>query len=414
MASNKSSKKKKPLHDNILMSAASIPLLEDGSGTTATTGKKPNSVKNYLWSQYRSFVRKHHATIDLADDAVHRLLFWLPHHNHSDEDMSPPWREVLYGILSVNQLAMYCSQQDQMENTYGFSLSTVDEPRISAISLRIVMHALHSLMPSILEVAASSSAGNLTPQDRRKRQAWARYRLEQFKFAARLYLTYRYWGQIRQEGEDSSKTRNMQPGIMLNGGIYQPMIDSVGLSQEEMLTIRLKRDYRGRRTGLSLSPPDGGTSFNDDSSTRLSSSIRLFLGEFLYMLRPLVWANAEARYSDGGGQGSLSRSNQAPHRGRDSLSKAWLITLVMDVLSLGFLSKERDSGNTVSKEEWFRRRTKLMLYLLRAPMWTKATCPALEKTSDIASHIPLLGRIFESYLWDWVLYWKHPFVSEEG
>jgi Peroxisomal membrane protein (Pex16) len=277
---------------------------------------------------------------------------------------------------------------------------------IAATSLRIVLHALHSLMPSILELA-SAIPGTSSPTVRRERQAQVRWRLEQIKFAIRMYLMFNYGKQIQIQQESTKKSGKsvptLQPGIMLAGGIYQPMRDSMGISADELLAIQRKRAYRGRRTGIAISPDP----ISDRTSTGSMSPMPWILGEFLYSARPLVWSGAEARHAHSLQQSGLQlESNQ--------LMKSWLITFAMDIVSLGLLSRESRSGNPLSREEWNRRRMKLLLYLLRAPLWTHATSPTLERISTIAQNVPLFGRIFDSYLWDWILYWKHPFVSEEG
>jgi len=401
----------------------------NGDLHTTTRESHTLSYGRSIWESYRSFVYKHHETMDFVDGAIHRLLFWLPHHHNSDEDDISPWREVLYGLLSVNQLAMYCSQQQNgpNENSYGFSVATEEEPKIAATSLRIGLHALHSLMPSILELAgilgqsSSSSSSSSSPMVRRKRQAILRWRFEQIKFVIRMYLMFQYWKQMREEetsrkripNKESSFFPQIQPGIMLSGGIYHPMVDSVGISTEELQRILRRRVYCGRRTGLKISTDQqAGESHDLVEGPTSKTMIRQILGEILYSLRPLLWAGAEARIAhrttpstSGGTRSRLSS---------DPLLTPWVSTFAMDVLSLGLLSPESRNGNPISKEEWNRRRMKLLLYLLRSPIWNHTTTPILERTSAVSQRIPFFGRIFDSYLWDWILYWKHPFVSEEG
>jgi hypothetical protein len=258
-------------------------------------------------------------------------------------------------------------------------------------------------MPSILELAAI--IGVSSPTERTKRQALIRWRLEQIKAVFRIYLMLHYWKQMQQElslelGNPTSSL--IQPGIMLAGGIYQPMVDTMGISACELRAVQRKRNYRGRRRGLRISPAHA-TELENTTTT----STRLILGEILYILRPLIWAGAEARHVQMFQKPGMQLLS-------DPLMKSWLVTFAMDVVSLGILSKECRNGNPVSREEWNRRRMKLLLYLLRSPIWTHATCPALDRTSAVVQHVPLFGRVFDSYLWDWILYWKHPFVSEEG
>ena len=356
-----------------------------------------------FWGSYQSLVRKHYLQLELADAAIHRLLFWLPHHDNSGN--GPPWREVLYGLLSVNELGMYCSQKDHMENSYGFSLCTRNEPVIPATSWRIALNVIHCLMPSILEISVANFKGS-SAAVQNQRQAQVRLRLEQVKFAIRLYLLYSFWKQSAEESSDKARTSSRaarSPGIMLDGGLYHPISDSIGMSEEELRSVQQWRSYSGRRTGLRISRQKAET----PSST---SSQRVILAELLYILRPLWWAGAEARHATK----RPATADTLRALSLDPQFHSWVTTLAMDLVSLGLLLGIRRTGNPFNKEEWNRRRLKLFLYLLRVPIWNRVTSPVLEGTTDVALRVPLLGRLVDSYLWDWVLYWKHPFVSEEG
>jgi hypothetical protein len=86
----------------------------------------------------------------------------------------------------------------------------------------------------------------------------------------------------------------------------------------------------------------------------------------------------------------------------------------MDLISLGLLSKQGKNGNSHSKDEWNRRRMRLFVYLLRAPIWNRLTSPFLDQTTSVIQKVPLIGGLVHSYLWDWIFYWKHPLYSEEG
>lgn len=366
---------------------------ESSSGLTDRLQRELSSV----WRAYQSLVRKHHLHMELADGTIHRLLFWLPHHDNSGD--GPPWREVLYGLLSVNQLAMHCSQHEHMENSYGFSLSTRNEPCISATSWRIALNVLHCLMPSILEIAASRNRDSNTAISLHRHQGKIRLRLEQVKFLIRLYLLLSYWKQSKEESPS-----NKNAGIMLDGGLYHPRSNFMEMSEEELKSVQQRRGYQGRRTGLRISQGRDEAALNATPP----SSLRVLLAELLYMLRPVWWAAAEARHDTAG------PGNRIASISSDPLFKSWLVTFGMDLLSLGLLSGLKRSGNPHSKEEWNRRRMKLFLYLLRAPIWNRVTSPTLEAASAMALRVPLLGRLVDSYLWDWVLYWKHPYVSEEG
>ena len=86
----------------------------------------------------------------------------------------------------------------------------------------------------------------------------------------------------------------------------------------------------------------------------------------------------------------------------------------MDLASLRLLADQQRSGNPWAVEEWNRRKKRLLLYLLRTPAWTRLTGPVLEKSTGVLRKLPLLGQLIDVCLWDWVLYWKLPYVAEEG
>ncbi len=349
-----------------------------------------------FWRMYRSFVRNHHIKLELVDGAIHRLLFWLPHHDHQGH--ATPWREVLYGLLSVNQLAMYCSQQQQIENAYGFSVRTSTEPTVPATSLRIGQAIIHCLMPSLLQLMGTST----TPEVRTKLHAHIRWRLEQLKFVIRIYLLYSYWNQYTAESKGTTC-----PGIMLEGGLYQATDQPLGISQEELQSIKRRQQYKGRRTGLVITKYPSTTNFESHSSSKR----KIIWGEILYCFRSLWWAQVEARHS---GEIQIHCQNGVSISS-DPLFPAWIISLLVDIVSLGLLSTEsHNNDNPFSKNEWNRRRMKLFLYALRAPIWNRVTSPTLERTSDVLHRVPLIGGLIDSYLWDWILYWKHPYVSEGG
>ena len=137
------------------------------------------------------------------------MFFLLPHHDKDGNARA--WREVIYGLLEVNQLAMSCRRKRRMENSYGFSLRTRQEPTVPATFLRLAQAIIQCLLPSILELVPTSTH----PDVRIQRQARLRLRLEQLKFAIRMYLMCSYWYQISIESNGSTT-----PGIMLDGGLY--------------------------------------------------------------------------------------------------------------------------------------------------------------------------------------------------
>jgi hypothetical protein len=226
--------------------------------------------------------------------------------------------------------------------------------------------------------------------------------VEQVKFALRLFLLVSYWKQSMQSEVVENKDclpHGTSLGILLDGGMYH-VDQPPGLSYSERKSMERREQYVGRRTGLRVAK----AAQECKRPQRLSLIV---LGELLYALRPLYWASAEAKHFQARVGDSQASSSQ-------SLLKAWLTTLAMDSASLGLFSTQHIERNRWSREEWNRRRMKLFLYLLRSPVWSRLTSPVLERSSSIVQRIPLLGRLVDACLWDWILYWKQPYISEEG
>jgi hypothetical protein len=341
-------------------------------------GESPcTTLLNRAWKGYCSHVLKHQVTLQLGDDILTRLLFWTPHASHNEEHISR-WREVLYGLLSLHRMAMDMALHHHT-NSYGTTVRPTESPHISATALRIALTVTHNLMPTVLQLARSHP----------RHQAIARLWLERIKFVSRLVLLVSYWNQVRSE------PCNVVGGLLQDGGMYRVIhggeecIPSVSHPQAR----KHRRDYVGRRTGRRVAAGSAG----EQPSHALW--VRLIVGEALKLYRPLYWAQAEREEVDSSG----------PRR----LWMAWIVTLAMDVTSLKCLSGAVSQDNAYSQAEWNRRRMKLFLYLLRSPAWDKTTEPSVLRTASLFRRVPLLGRFVETYLWEWLLYWKHPFVSEE-
>jgi hypothetical protein len=337
------------------------------------------------WQLYRQLVRRYRIPLEFADEAIERLLFWIPHHDTN----GPQWREILFGILSLNRLSMHCSQEPVLENSFGTSIQTLEDPVIPATVVRISLSVIHCLMPSLLEIIPMDSL-------RTRRQTVLRKRLEQLKFALRLYLLISYWKQYRNSAKQTS-SNGESIGILRGGGMFD-LGHGPGLSMQEAYGLNRRQNYIGRRTGLTV--------VNSRPSTKGKGRLfRSILGELLHILRPLYWASAEAHHHQtlhGNGKRTVA------------LLKSWVLTLVVDLTSLQLLVDQRYSGNKWAIEEWNRRKNRLLVYLLRTPIWSSLTSPVLEQCSAVWKKLPLLGQLIDVCLWDWVLYWKLPYVAEEG
>ena len=158
-----------------------------------------------------------------------------------------------------------------------------------------------------------------------------------------------------------------------------------GITVAQEQARRNRQDYVGRRTGRTVAKSVPVTTV-----PRSKSMWPLMVGEILHLYRPLHWARVE--------------------RARVPTMLDWAGILGIDVLSLFLL--ERFKNSALNNQELKRRKFKLFLYLLRSPVFDKYTGPAASRAFRVTGRIPLVGSLLESYFWEWLLYWKHPFASE--
>jgi hypothetical protein len=410
------------------------------------------------WDAYRSAVQRYRTSLNFIDEAIDRILYLVPLHEEEHEGYSTSgssWREILYGLLSLNRLGMDCCAM-QPEPSFGTTIrtETTSTTMLPITKIRIAITVIHCIMPSLLELvpslsASSSSLSSRSAFSRAKKQAAVRLLLERIKCALRLSLLASYWIQSFQEQQQQQQSRTYQPygdrdevvspqgpkttrmpilGLLRRGGMYQPD-ELPGLSIHQEQTLERRRTYIGRRTGRRVVPCDPTDPRRHQSI--LFPTGRLVVAELLYVLRPLVWAAAEASTgcaaitidhhpTPGGGGGTSSIYSL-------SLLKPWLLTLLMDLTSLrltqhlsGTVDRGRNSHGTANYknrltcDEWNRRRMNLFFYLLRSPLWNRATAPVMEHLCSIVQGFPLVGGLMERFLRDYILYWKHPFSSEES
>jgi hypothetical protein len=486
------------------------------TATTVVTKKRRHYHRFFskVWKQfykkyYINFVRKYQLQIDLVDDTISRLLFWLPHQKYDgdgeevDDDRNvdddnrngdnnnngtmttttttttttiatAAWREVCYGVLSLHRLMMHLALEGKTEpetgkddknngnNDYGTSIQTRYPPTIYAKGVRICLTVVHSIMPSMLEIvrAAKQQNSNNTVMATTK----VRLILEQIKFLLRMYLLVPYWKQQHSRLTDTKNNVNNittttatatattdDCGILMDGGMYR--IDQQfkrGITWEESKSIQRRRNYVGKRTGWKSSL-DTSIIKNDNDN---NNNIRTILADFLYAFRPLVWAwfEARAQHHNSGksrnensqqqrDQSSSSQSSTSSKvfsflfsnnwsDGTKILLRGWILCLGMDLLSIRLLEHNNNSNineihnnnnsekyhrNIRTEDEIRRRKLRLFLYALRSPVWSTATSPIFDLLSKrILQKIPLLGNFIEIYIWDFILYYQHPFISEEG
>lgn len=173
--------------------------------------------------------------------------------------------------------------------------------------------------------------------------------------------------------------------------------------------------------------------------------IYLLMGELLHLYRPLYWAQACHRHETDGARiiphlspshNIFSGKNRYKRSKYCELMKSWVICFAMDVIShklsgmgthvstrgSASSSKTGDIGNhgnnadiytlvnvssQTTKEELHRRKTRWVLYLLRAPIWSLVTYPLTKASSKLLGFcLPLIGKPLATYLLNLLRYWQ--------
>lgn len=162
------------------------------------------------------------------------------------------------------------------------------------------------------------------------------------------------------------------------------------------------------------------SAFNTSKTVHL---VRIIFGELMYVCRPVVQAESEVRILR-----AVRYETTALNNRNRPLLQSWAVCLVMDVislLSLNTITNEQNGNqrqqpqrqpfytNPASVQELQRRRMRLWLYLLRAPIWEMYTEGTIQRFSDILYRLPLLGGLLRNYIYDYIYYWKFH-RAEEG
>lgn len=330
----------------------------------AAIGTEEATFEPGIWASYKGWARRNQSKLWLVDDALSRLLFLT--------SSSSRWRDIGWGLLELHRLILHQTTKRDQTPLYGTTVEVLEQDNDSATTtttIRFILTIIQTLYPIVHEVLRGSPGDY---QKAMKRQTTVRRYLERTRFVLRAVLLFRYWKTLQP---------TVPPGLLIRGGMIEDHERQIVTIQEEMSRIE-RQNYVGKRSGRHWSvhpmvPTDPWT------------IVRTKCAELLYILRPLVYAEC-------GGTVSV-----------------WAMALAMDLVSLWGLNSAKTAGNADSSKEWNRRRLRLLLYALRAPVWDRYGAPAAERVGTSICSVPLLGGLLHNYFWDWISYWKE-YRLEEG
>jgi hypothetical protein len=331
--------------------------------------KEEKRKESRLWNRYRCWAQANQHILWLVDESISRILFWTP------PSFDSRWREAIWGILELHRFALDIATCDPEKkyfgnNAYGTSVEIIPttNDKIPANHIRTSLTIIQHLLPVVLAIIS---------QDQREdtnRQRMIRKYIERVRFVLRFTLLTNYWRRIL-----AKKNQGSSLGLLLQGGQYDmSFIVGVPWQQEKSRMERIR--YVGSRTGRRIHT----TICHDDQNhhNQAFRDLRVILGEILYILRPLLQTETTG-----------------------SAIMNWRRCLLMDVISLLLLSQK--TANRITEDEWKRRRVRLLLYLLRPPMYNEHTVPTAEFISKKLTRIPLVGRLLSNYIWDYMNYWEY-------
>ena len=395
------------------------------------------------WYPMNSWVHRHRDTLWLLDASASRLLSLWPVQmdgdNNDNDTARSSWRPVAWGLLELHRLLLdWTEEQQQQEHPNSNSSSCgsgtsvqVTPPPAYAAQLRWALTALQTLAPVALELVSTRSSN----QQQQAKVVVVRRTVERIRFVLRLTLLLKYWKQLHQQQQQQQQSSyspswtqvSVPPGLLLQGGRVffdhqSNVTNSIPTLEQEQYRIQRNQNV-GPRTGRTLRIPTSSYSNNNNnnnnnnaysttSTTTTTTSTdtirwRTYVGELLYILRPLLQAELEA----------VAATSTASLPSQRLLQHSWMWGLVLDLLSLQCLrviSSTSTVNNPATVQEWNRRRMRLLLYLLRAPVTHRVTEPVIQRVANVAQQrIPLVGGWVHNYLWDTLYYWKE-YRLEEG
>jgi Peroxisomal membrane protein (Pex16) len=426
-----------------------------------------------LWDTYQKWARHHQTHLWYWDDAISRLLFFFSSSSSSssstsswsndDNDtksLSSSWREIIWGLLELHRLALHHAtntldggrnsgddDQARLPLLFGTTVEVevVTTPSSSATTdlpsfvptIRWALTILQTLYPIIHEivvvVASSSSrrwSNNSITSTSTSTSSWkVRRYLERTRFLLRLLLLLQYWNCLPP---------GIAPGLLIRGGGMTVVLDddddsdrrrrrqrrmmvTMADTQQEVVARRNVQNYIGQRTGKRLFVARKSSLLDkkgQNNSTILLHHLRIKVAELLFIVRPLLYTELLSQQQPP----PLTSSNN--NAGIISPAQAWVVAVVLDLLSLWGLQPIGNDSNTGGKRnnnaeasgrEWRRRRLRLFLYVLRAPVWEQYTEPMAQRImgASLRRNVPVVGNLLSSYFWDWLSYWRD-YRLEEG
>ena len=286
--------------------------------------------------------------------------------------------------------------------------------------------------------------------------------IERIKFICRLaivLLNYAINYDRQRQNPDIDVDNDMSYisafGILKDGGLFElGCNDAISCENE---TKRVKRMlYVGKRTGRNIHYNQVLTNHRDnihdmdksdesncsqselyESAVQWGKSIMespktkiafLVLGEFLHLLRPLYFIHASRHCEK---LFTFRNDNMSQKQKRNYMLKTWIKSLLLDLISQksiqlansvrkkNILSSPNSSGGQQddskpmldisskgTKDELYHRKMRLMLYLLRSPMFDHVTLPVANAIGKVLNSIPLVGQPLTLYILDLLTYWQ--------
>jgi Peroxisomal membrane protein (Pex16) len=407
----------------------------NGTHSSFSAAAPPTCVQSGLnvgtvWQVYQKWVRANPTQLWIWDELIARLLVWTPSWSSSSgSSNSSRWRQAGFGLLDLHRLLVDVALSTQPSPSNAFGMSVTPPPLLddgsgeetaarAAVCIRLGLSVLQNIVPVALELVRSSSPPSTTTTE--ARLATVRRNVERARFLLRLALLVPYWRRIANWSRGHSSGGENAGGVLLRGGLYHA---PPGIPWQQEQSIRERCNYVGRRTGLRLVRAEAAAVAATPStfwSIRwpdrwISSKVRTILAELLYIVRPLLQAECNDH--------TASWSRQF---------KVWAFCLAVDLASLVAVPSSAGSAavggrpaqvrstavslsldNPVTVQEMQRRQWRLLLYLLRAPVWECYTEPSVQSVTGIMAKIPLVGGLLHNYIWDWLYYWQL-YRSEEG